>query len=313
MEQPPHSPESMAFMSWFRSKPLASDPTSIPSERWGHSSTLWNGKLIIFGGYTSAESDSNGGSSSSGHCFNDLYILDLAATSWTKISPSGTLPAERWGHSAVVAGNKLLLFGGYASTRVEGNTFFKDFHILDLDLMEWFQPVITGTAPTERWGNSATLLGSTVWVFGGYSRSSVGVGRCFNDAYTLCLNTMTWSQPILSGPIPSERTGHSATVVGNSRIFIVGGASAGDHCYNDVYSLDTDSKCWSKPRCVLGKPPSERCGHLAGLLGNHIIVFGGVGAGDSGFRCLNDVHLLDLEAMTWTTPFLSGLPPSERW
>eukprot|EP00741_Cyanophora_paradoxa_P009306 tig00000144_g9014.t1 len=281
------------------------------SERWGHSVCLWGGKkLVIFGGYTSAESESSG--SVGGKCFNDVHILDIETLQWQRPIVGGNAPESRWGHSAVIVKDKILIFGGYSSTRVEGNTFFSDFHVLDLTEMTWSQPVIHGVAPSERWGNSATLVGNKVIVFGGYSRSSSGIGRCFNDLFVFDIATMSWEAPGVTGEPPSERTGHSATLVGN-RLYLIGGASAGDHCFNDVHIFDIEKRHWWKPGRIYGKRPTERCGHLAALAGSEIVVYGGVGAGDTGFRCLNDVHVFDLERTEWRQPGTSGAAPSERW
>eukprot|EP00274_Cyanoptyche_gloeocystis_P007191 CAMPEP_0196667380 /NCGR_PEP_ID=MMETSP1086-20130531/65048_1 /TAXON_ID=77921 /ORGANISM="Cyanoptyche gloeocystis , Strain SAG4.97" /LENGTH=332 /DNA_ID=CAMNT_0042004705 /DNA_START=53 /DNA_END=1051 /DNA_ORIENTATION=- len=302
--------------SWIRPSNVEGKP---PSERWGHSAVLWQKqgstpKLVIFGGFTSAEGDGSA-SSLGGRCFSDVHVLDLEKHFWTTPEVSEIVPAARWGHSAVIVEDKLVVFGGYSSTSVQGNTFFNDFNVLDLEAWTWSRPTPTGKAPCERWGNSVTKVGDFLVVVGGYSRSAMGVGRCFKEVYIFDLGTLHWSQPIILGKAPQERTGHSATLVGN-RIYVIGGASAGDHCYNDVYSLTIVSKdllVWSGPLKTSGRKPSERCGQTLGLCGSHLALFGGVGAGETGFRCLNDVHILCLDTMKWHQPTLGGVPPSERW
>ena len=61
-----------------------------PSKRWGHSAVLYNNSMIIFGGRHSQRILSN------------IYSLDFATLSWTKIDPYSKAPQARDSHSAVI-------------------------------------------------------------------------------------------------------------------------------------------------------------------------------------------------------------------
>lgn len=65
---------------------------------------------------------------------NDSHVLDLNASRWIKPKVSGTPPAPRYAHSAVLAGQRVVIFGG----RGENNQVFRDLHALDPVTMTWF-------------------------------------------------------------------------------------------------------------------------------------------------------------------------------
>jgi hypothetical protein len=52
-------------------------------------------------------------------CLRDIMVVDLEGYQsgkqselvWTEIQQSGTLPCERWGHSACISKNSLFVFG----------------------------------------------------------------------------------------------------------------------------------------------------------------------------------------------------------
>ena len=61
-----------------------------PSKRWGHSSTIYNKKMIIFGGRQSTKSLAN------------IYSFDLDTNTWQKIDPIGHIPPARDSHSTIL-------------------------------------------------------------------------------------------------------------------------------------------------------------------------------------------------------------------
>jgi RHS repeat-associated protein len=77
----------------------------MPSALEGPGAEVVDGKLFVFGGTTA--------SSNLPHAtFNQVYVYDPPSNSWS-IGP--TMPTPRYGASATVAGDKILLAGGYAS------------------------------------------------------------------------------------------------------------------------------------------------------------------------------------------------------
>jgi len=75
--------------------------------------------------------------------------------------------------------------------------------------------------PVPRGAHSATLIGSQMYVFGGYG----GVGfarRDFNDINVLDLDTWEWRLVECTGEIPDPRSGHQGMVV-KENLFVIGG------------------------------------------------------------------------------------------
>lgn len=124
----------------------------------------------------------------------------------------------------------------------------------------------------------------------------------FSDVLLLNLNTMVWDSLLPKGQGPGPRDSHTAVSISNK--MVVFGGTNGSKKVNDVHILDFVTKEWIQPKCN-GTPPSPRESHSATLVGNEkLVIFGGSGEGEANY--LNDVHILDLKTMTWTSPVVKG-------
>ena len=81
-----------------------------PTKRWGHSSTIYNKQMFIFGGRQSTKSLSN------------IYIFDFETNLWQKIDPLGQIPPARDSHSTILVRNNII------------SIFFSLFHDFSLSL-----------------------------------------------------------------------------------------------------------------------------------------------------------------------------------
>ncbi|XP_008781141.2 uncharacterized protein LOC103700995 isoform X1 [Phoenix dactylifera] len=202
----------------------------------------------------------------------------------------------------------------------------------------WLYPKVVGFNPPERWGHSACFFEGVVYFFGKKVREEeesevfLGVrsglahkvrererereirtmGCCgglhFSDVVTLDLDTMSWSSLVTTGQKPGNRDSHSTALVGHKMVVL--GGTNGSRKVNDLHILDLRTKEWSKPNCR-GTPPSPRESHTATVVGDDkLVIFGGSGEGEANY--LNDVHILDLKSMTWTSPEVKGDPPAPR-
>jgi dynein heavy chain, axonemal len=113
---------------------------------------------------------------------------------------------------------------------------------------------------------------------------------------------MVWSSPKVMGDLPSKRSGHSLSVVG-------------DYCYlfggndfrrppgpnNELYKLDISSNdvYWTKVENVGGRWPEPRSHHSAVVYGTKIIIFGGFRSSSMRY---NDVWILDTLTDEWSQP-----------
>ena len=176
---------------------------------------------------------------------------------------------------------------------------------------------ISGKFPRGRYAHAVATVGDDVFVVGGNSS-----GRRLADAHVLNLPTMTWRRAETKSKEGEDeftaRAGHAAVVWG-TKIVVVGGhvRDASEDARTDAWVLETKSMEWS--RLPLEGPanaaPLARGGHSAtlvrGAYGAKIVVFGGE---DRRGRLLDDVHVVDLQTMRWSTPEspLPGAAPTPR-
>ena len=71
-----------------------------PTKRWGHSSTVYNKQMVVFGGRQSTKNLAN------------IYSFDFESCLWQKIDPLGQIPPARDSHSTIlVSFNMKFVFG----------------------------------------------------------------------------------------------------------------------------------------------------------------------------------------------------------
>ncbi|GAB1522250.1 hypothetical protein RhiTH_005364 [Rhizoctonia solani] len=95
-------------------------------------------------------------------------------------------------------------------------------------MMHWSRAPVSGMLPTRHLrAHSMTLVDSTIWIFGGSDETDSR-----DDVYTLDTETFVWGKPKPTGEQPPGSRAHTATLVHNRFIFIVGGGQ--DHVYFDT-------------------------------------------------------------------------------
>ncbi|KAL3843546.1 hypothetical protein ACJIZ3_000949 [Penstemon smallii] len=169
----------------------------------------------------------------------------------------------------------------------------------------WVCPKVMGATanPSERWGHSACYFNGLVYIFGGCRG-----GMHFSDVLVCNLETMDWNILKTSGQGPGPRDSHSAVIVGH--IMFVFGGTNGSKKVNDLHMLDLLSREWTRPQCY-GNVPSPRESHTANIVSDgKLVIFGGSGEGESNY--LNDLHILDLKNMEWSSPEVRGNVPAPR-
>ncbi|WCJ43060.1 Rho GTPase-activating protein gacHH [Euphorbia peplus] len=167
----------------------------------------------------------------------------------------------------------------------------------------WVFPKVLGFHPSERWGHSSCYSHGAVYIFGGCCG-----GMHFGDVLVLNLDTMALSTLATTGQGPGARDSHSAVLVGR-QMFVFGGTN-GSTKVNDLHVLDLVTKEWIRPESK-GIPPCARESHTATLIADdRIMIFGGSGEGEANY--LNDLHVLDLKTMMWSSPEVKGEIPVPR-
>lgn len=146
-------------------KPPKSDPPPCP--RLGHSFTLVNNKVYLFGGLAN---ESTNPKNNVPRYLNDLYVLDIRSNpvAWEIPVTHGVVPPPRESHTGVAYVDKatgksiLVIYGGMSGCRL-GDLWF-----LHTDSMTWERPQISGITPLPRSLHTATLIGHKMFVFGGW-------------------------------------------------------------------------------------------------------------------------------------------------
>ena len=259
---------------------------------------------------------------------------------WCKVAhTTGPTPKPRHGHRAASIKDLIIVFGG-------GNEGIVDeLHVLNTSTNQWFTPEVKGDVPPGCAAYGFAGDGTRQLVFGGM----VEYGRYSNDLYELQSANWEWRHVRPKAPkneaAPCPRLGHSFTMIG-SQVFLFGGlANDSDdpkdnipRYLNDLYILDTrpgqPAMQWERP-VFFGSPPSPRESHTAvayipknstnskssnndqnnnshtngspNIPGAKLIIYGGM----AGCR-LNDLHILDINTMTWSSPKLTGPAPLPR-
>mmetsp|Transcript_30055 Transcript_30055/g.92962 ORF Transcript_30055/g.92962 Transcript_30055/m.92962 type:complete len:167 (+) Transcript_30055:197-697(+) len=115
---------------------------------------------------------------------DEVYVLRMGLElEWCRLElESGLQPLARWRHSAsVYDGTQIIVFGGYHTASLR----LSDVWVFDTVTMEWQQPrpsqgpgfISNGShpacttwpdLPAARGGHSATIVGHSMFVFGGY-------------------------------------------------------------------------------------------------------------------------------------------------
>uniref|UniRef100_A0A0D6QRX5 Uncharacterized protein n=1 Tax=Araucaria cunninghamii TaxID=56994 RepID=A0A0D6QRX5_ARACU len=168
---------------------------SSPPPRCGHTATMVEKRLLIFGG--------RGGG---GPIMGDLWALkglfeeENESPTWTQLKLPGQAPAPRCGHTITYGGNQLLVFGGHGTggwlTRYD--IYYNDCIILDRASVQWKRLTVSNEHPPARAYHSMTRIGSRFLLFGGYDGKST-----FGDIWWLVHEDDPMAK---TAPLSSERS-----------------------------------------------------------------------------------------------------------
>ncbi|KAK7284365.1 hypothetical protein RJT34_19110 [Clitoria ternatea] len=250
-----------------------------PKARYEHGAAVVQDKLYIYGG------------NHNGRYLSDLHVLDLRSWTWSKIEAkveveSSIASTPCAGHSLVPWGNKLLSIAGHTKDPSESI----QVKVFDLQTSMWSTLKTFGKAPVSRGGQSVTLVGRSLVIFGGQDAKRT----LLNDLHILDLETMTWDEIDAVGVPPSPRSDHTAAVHVERYLLIFGGGSHAT-CYNDLHVLDLQTMEWSRPT-QLGEIPTPRAGHAGVTVGENWFIVGG-GDNKSG---VSETIVLNMSTLAWS-------------
>ncbi|CAG8505141.1 14195_t:CDS:2 [Cetraspora pellucida] len=269
---------------------------------------LIGSKLYTMGGIIDSQLDSN-------FFYYDFSIpFDASSPSYNSLDPIPVYTA--WG-SACVGGltmSEIFLFGGIMNNKNDNSLSNNLIYCFDTINHTWTAPTISGIQPLRRREASSTFNPNNGWIyiFGG---STVKINNYndtlfFNDFIILDSVALSWIniKSPSNATAPTRRASHTATLITNGYIVIIGGTEmTDDHALQDVdinqiWLYDTNSGMWmyqlgtqiQHAQCLLfinniemlsqitfiqfaeGDSVSARGGHTAVLAPNgNIIIYGG--------------------------------------
>lgn len=188
-----------------------------PFARIGHTAVYFNTKIYIFGGY----------GADTGYVA-DVHILDLDTVTWSRPEVSGAdKPDSRVGHTANVFDKAMWVFGGGAGPSKNFNDMFR----FDMDTCVWeLLKEVDGLLPAKRYGHSSTEINGKLYIYGGSDGNKI-----HQDMQVFDLIQKSWTQPQLSGTIPSKRYRHVAAYFPRyptgARLIAFGGVNGGSGIY----------------------------------------------------------------------------------
>ena len=162
----------------------------VRPELCGHSMTVVNDSLYIFGGFD-------------GKLWkNSLFIINPdKAANWHSPSISNP-PGVRGYHSAVLFNKHIIFYAGY-----NGKYILADIVALDIDSLTWFLPeTCSGHFPSARNAHTMILQGSQLYLFGGYNGNrdtnelhilETSAFSSLHEDFKMALNHAPWKDVIL--------------------------------------------------------------------------------------------------------------------
>jgi len=168
---------------------------NAPSARFD-SPAVWTGnEMLVWGGYTDAQSRYQG-------CHADAHLntggrYDPSSDSWKPITTQGA-PAKRCAHTMVWTGKEMLVWGGGNATKV-----LKDGGRYNPARDTW-RPITTDGAPSPRASQAAVWTGNEMIVWGGSAREPSAASDYFENGARYNPETDTW-RPISAIGAPKGR------------------------------------------------------------------------------------------------------------
>jgi len=192
-----------------------------PTRRSSHSAVVFEDSMFVFGGkspgYVSLQT---------------IWKFTFATNEWKEIQPNGYLPQPRCGHTAIVRGKSMFVFGGW---NTDEDSFFGDLNRFDFETNEWSLVHTYGNPPSPRYFHCSCYFNDgireSMFIYGGFGDGT----DFFNELHKFDFETNTWS--LLHTSESPPKCGSSMVVYGNS-IYVFGQSS--------LYRFEVDQCKWTK-------------------------------------------------------------------
>ncbi len=271
-----------------------------------------------------------GGDGAGGGSLGDVWTLSGAngmsgTPAWTQLSPGGTAPSARTGHSAVydAVNNRMIIYGGFSGSKgtTSGETWVLSA-ANGLGPAQWTHLSPQGTVPNVGFQSAVYNHTSNVlYIFGGISSSTKLLAS--NHVFELSSANGLGGKPAWNLDGPGVRYSQSAFYdSGTNTLNVFGGAHAQTSvAFSDFWRqtgvVGGANLNWSRVDFT-GSIPAARQGHTGAFdaASNRMMVFGGA----LGFPtpCTNDYWILTNANGTggtaqWTATATLGTSPTARY
>ena len=186
-----------------------------PPARDGHSASVNNGVMYIFGGYEEI----------SRRYSCETYAFDFELSKWQQLRTTGDIPQWRDFHSTCIIDNCMYVFGGRSDQTLDFQTsndvYCDKLKMLDLRSNIWSEPKVIGERPCGRRSHTAWTYDGKMYIFGGYLGTE---NQHFGDLWEFNPKTLRWKQIFAHGVAPTPRRRH-CTVLVNGQVFLFGGTT----------------------------------------------------------------------------------------
>jgi len=223
--------------------------------------------------------------------YNYLPSTDI----WLPTSTGANVPQERYYHTAVWTGSKMIVWGGSPPNQTVLNTG----GCYDPSVDEWVSTSTNGPAPEARLGHSAVWSGDGMIVWGGRNNAqALNTGSKYdpiNDIWIMIAETNA----------PTPRYIHSAVWTG-SEMIVWGGMNYGGIVFNTGGRYSLLDNRW-EPLPLDSNTPTARMDHLSFITSQGMFVWGGW-SNVSGTEAANTGGLFSSVDNTWSAVSVVGCP-----
>ena len=156
-------------------------------------------------------------------------------------------PLPRDDHAAVAMDNKLHMWGGFTASKEKSRQVARKIEVFDICKELWEQKPTHGTPPPGLWGTAYTVVGSCLFVFGGWDGESV-----HNTLFKLDLRTFQWEEVQVSNPSsgPQRKNGCEMVSYGDNLLVVFAGWT-GSARTDELHVFDLDEgeySLYTKPQ-----------------------------------------------------------------
>ena len=265
----------LAGVNWVAGKIMA-------APRYHHSTTLLpNGQVLVVAGATTG-----------GFYLNSAEVYDPISNTWA--TTKGNLTAARINHTATALSSvgEVLVVGGHigAGIAASAELYYPSSNTNWSDVASMNEP--------REYHTATRLADGRVLVIGGYNEVNGYNWLASAEIYDRTTNSWTTVTPMSSG-----RSGHTATLLADGRVLVVGGNNSGSVLRTaEIY--DPASDRW-RPTTNL----SARESHTATLLPDGRVLVAGGSAGGAIATCT----IYDPSSNSWSSTTLTAPLPSARY